>query len=45
MRRADSNYGTFIKIEFLEVAKFKIIFFVRNPDFIRKGCLPLVVQD
>ena len=38
--------GTLNKIEFREVAKFKItFFFVRNPDLMGNGRLPLVVQD
>lgn len=38
--------GTLNKIEFREVAKFKItFFFVRNPDRMANGRLPLVVQD
>ena len=38
--------GTLNKIEFREVAKFKItFFFVRNPDLMSNGRLPLVVQD
>ena len=38
--------GTLNKIEFREVAKFKItFFFVHNPDLMGNGRLPLVVQD
>lgn len=38
--------GTFNQIEFRKVAKFKItFFFVRNPDLMGNGRLPLVVQD
>ena len=38
--------GTLNQIEFREVAKFKItFFFVRNPDLMGNGRLPLVVQD
>lgn len=38
--------GTLNQIEFREVAKFKItFFFVCNPDPMRNGRLPFVVQD
>ena len=38
--------GVVNKIEFREVAKFHIaFFFIRNPDLLGNGRLPLVVQD
>jgi len=38
--------GVVNKIEFREVAKFQISFFlIRNPDLLGNGRLPLVVQD
>jgi hypothetical protein len=47
--RAEGNLirtGTVNKLEFREPAKFQIEFlFVRNPDLLGNGRLPLVVQD
>ncbi len=38
--------GTVNAIEFREVAKFHMdLFFIRNPDLLANGRLPLVVQD